>query len=142
MRKLYIALMSIFLVACSSFDPESAIEEIKSNEHYSISSNSYDIDNNKAITVEIKKDNKNLIFAYYQEKDKSNNFIMYYNQDSNIPVKQCYIEEPANVASIEKEAYIDYIDKLNKQCEEELKQINLNKKELNQIIIYIFKNIK
>ena len=67
---------------------------------------------------------------------------MYYNQDLNIPVKQCYIEEPANVASIDKEAYIDYIDKLNKQCEEELKQINLNKKELDQIIIYIFKNIK
>lgn len=138
MRRLCIILMAIFLVACSSFDPKSKIDEINNSAHYTINSTSYNADNNKEITIEIQKDNSNLIFIYYQENDKNNNFIIYYNQDNAIPVKQCYIIEPLNVPSIEKQAYIEYIDDLNKQYDEELLNMGITEKQLLQIIEYYY----
>ena len=138
MRRLYVILMAIFLVACSSFDPENKIDEINNSDHYTINSTTYNTDNTKEITIEIKKDNSNLIFIYYQENNKSNNFIIYYNQDNSIPVKQCYIIEPLNVPSIEKQAYIEYIDELNKQYDEELLNMGITNKQLLQIIEYYY----
>lgn len=141
MEKKLIFLFILFLLyGCSTpFDPKEAIEYINSTDIYSISYDSYMVEDQKQITVSIEKHNEDLIFIYYQEKEKQHNFITYYNQDPSIPIRQCYVVEPTNVPEIERAFYLDYIDEIRKQYLNELENMHLNEDQLFQIIQYFYK---
>lgn len=141
MKKWILILFILLVSGCASFQPEKAIEDINNSETYTIESTPYYDGDTKQITVVVKKDNKDLIFAYYQEEDKRNNFITYFNQDKNIPVERCYVLEPTNVANIERQAYIKYLDEIKEQYLNELEEMNLNEDEFFQIIQYYYNNI-
>lgn len=138
-RLIFIFIVFLFITTgCLSFDPAKAIEDINNSEHYRIVHKEYFDGKDKQITVEIKKSNKTIIFAYYQEKDKQFNYISYVNQDKNIPVNMCYVHEPSNVAEVEKQSYIKYIDKITVQYNETLKEMGISDKELINIIKHYY----
>lgn len=95
---------------------------------------------NKEVTITIadKNDNsKKYLFIYYNPSLLSRNAIIFYNYNTEIPVKRYYAVEPSKMYFDEKESYIEYKELLDKDYNAFLDEIYLNSNDLFDIAKWI-----
>ena len=124
------------------FTPESKIKELEDS-GYDFVAHKIWIDLHQTISINFfDEDGNDVLFMNYEEENKNNNYIIYFNYNESIPVKKYYCVEPANVPVRVKNTYKNYKKELKKEYKKTLKELDLNEDELFQIVKYIYDNTK